>query len=182
MSGKCKKEECSLCQHKFSGRRHRHSESWPAALLSFFKEESGLSCEWGGCVCSACDVSLRKAFTARGKGEPYQLRWLKTKRVCCVPFCKSAIRAEKHNFSWEVICQCVGVASISPPADTSLCSVHYSQVYRIQHVTFVACVCCGVVRRPTITSAAFITCPSPSVVESYLRETIDFGGTIHARG
>ena len=45
-------------------------------------------------VCNSCVV--RAVFTeiiasleARDKGEPYQLRWLKSKRVCCVPSCRS---------------------------------------------------------------------------------------------
>ena len=37
------------------------------------------------CVCGACDVNIRQALKARDKGEPYQLRCLKCKRVCCVP-------------------------------------------------------------------------------------------------
>ena len=114
---------------------------------------------------------------ARDRGEPYQLRWHKNKRVCCVPFCTSDSKAEKHSFSWDVICHSIGIANISSPVDTctSLCSAHYIQVYRTQH-DLASCVCCGVLRINT--TATFITCPSPKLVESYLRDTIDFTGTI----
>ena len=52
---------------------------------------------------------------SREKGEPYQLRWLKNKKVsqCCVRSCKSAdIKAEKHEFTWEVICDTIGIDTI----------------------------------------------------------------------
>ena len=58
------------------------------------------------------------------KGEPYQLRWLKEKRVslCCVPCCSSVdIKAEKHKFTWEVICDTIGIADVESPVDISLC-------------------------------------------------------------
>ena len=65
---------------------------------------------------------------ARDNGEPYQLRWLKDKSVsqCCVPSCSSVdIKAEKHEFSWEVIRDSVGIASVESPGDISLCTKHY---------------------------------------------------------
>ena len=41
-------------------------------------------------VCNSCVVRLLNSIRqARDKGEPYQLRWLKRKRVCCVPSCVS---------------------------------------------------------------------------------------------
>ena len=55
---------------------------------------------------------------SKEKGEPYQLRWLKHKTVsqCCVPTCKSAdIKAEKHEFTWDVICSTIGIATIKSP-------------------------------------------------------------------
>ena len=62
------------------------------------------------CVCEACSLSVRHALKARDKGEPYQLRWLKSKRKCCVPSCSSAdIKAERHDFSWEVIGESIGI-------------------------------------------------------------------------
>ena len=51
---------------------------------------------------------------ARDNGEPYQLRWQKSKKVsvCCVPSCSSVnIKAEQHHFAWEVICDSIGIAS-----------------------------------------------------------------------
>ena len=60
------------------------------------------------------------------------LRWLKNKKVsqCCVPSCKSADKkAEKHEFTWEVICDTIGIGTIKPLDDISLCTKHYQQVY-----------------------------------------------------
>ena len=82
MSGKCTKEKCSLCTCNIQDWRHRHPES---SVCSFFKEETGLTV--GNrelCVCGACNVSIRQALKARDNGEPYQLRRLKSKKVCCV--------------------------------------------------------------------------------------------------
>ena len=64
------------------------------------------------------------------KGEPlsYQLRWLKDKRVslCCVPRCSSVdIKAEKHEFTWEVICDSIGIADVESPVDISFFTQHY---------------------------------------------------------
>ena len=114
--GKCEKANCSFCQSKFLGRRHHHPEGWSAALHSFFEQESGLTIGNGDlCVCGACDVNIRQELKARDKGEPYQLGWLKSRRVCCVP--SADIKAEKHNFSWEVICKSISIASTSTPVD-----------------------------------------------------------------
>ena len=65
----------------------------------------------------------------------------KHKNVCCVPSCNLAdINAEKHTFTWEVICDSIGIASVDSPEDISL---HYQQVYRmimlLVHVSPVVC-------------------------------------------
>ena len=87
---------------------------------------------------------------------------------------------DKHKFSWDVICSAIGIASISPPVDTSLCSGHYTLVYKMQHITVEACVCCGIKRKHEHRNTAvnFRTCPNPSLIESYLWDTVDFDGTI----
>ena len=57
-------------------------------------------------VCEACHVSIRKAMKCKDKGEQYQLKWLKRKKVskCCVPSCKSVdIKAKRHEFTRKVI-------------------------------------------------------------------------------
>ena len=176
MSSKCDKK-CLLCQHEFKGRRHRHPEGWSEAVRSFFVQESGITLDTGEvvCVCGACDVSIRRALNARNEGEPYHLRWLSSISSCCVPACTSSIRVENHNYSWEMICQSIGIASISPPVDTSLCKFHYNQVYRMQHtITIETCVCCGSEKKHehSVTTVNFRTCPNPKLVESYLRDTI----------
>ena len=113
MSRKCQAKECSFCASKFLGRRHRHTEGWSPSLVAFLEEESGLNAgNQNMCVCEACRSSIRNSMKARDDGEPYQLRWLKDKRVsqCCVPSCSSVdIKAEKHEFTWEVICDSVEI-------------------------------------------------------------------------
>ena len=98
-------QKCSLCLSNFRGRRHRHPEAWSLSLLSLFKQKSGLTVGIGDvCVCEACSLCVRHALKARDKGEPYQLRWLKNERKCCMPSCSSAdIKAERHDFSWDVM-------------------------------------------------------------------------------
>ena len=91
MSGKCEKASCLFC----------NASSWEGDIVIL---KTGLqhcapflrSYYRDLCVCGACDVNIRQALKARDKGEPYQLRWLKSRRVCYVPFCTSAdIKAEK---------------------------------------------------------------------------------------
>ena len=75
------------------------------------------------CVCEACNVNYRQVLKARDKGERYQLTWLKGKKgVCVVPSCSSVdIKDEKHEFTWEVICDPMGIASVDSPGD-SICA------------------------------------------------------------
>ena len=100
---------------------------------------------------------------ARDDGEPFQLRWLKDKRVpqCCVPSCSSVdIKAEKHEFTWEMICNSLGIGSAEHPGDISLCTKHYQQVYKVLNATSKsdACKSCGVLNRKKY---IFISCPDP---------------------
>ena len=117
-------------------------------MHSFFKQETGLS--------------IRQALKARDHGG---LRWLKSKRVCCVPSCGSVdfeVHVHRHGFSWEDVCKSIGIASVSSPVDCLLCSKHYQQVYRMLNVVSKACVCCGVKRRhehSATSSVHFVTCP-----------------------
>ena len=103
MSHKCQGKECSLCNAKLLGRRHRHLDGWSSPVLKFFKEESGLNVgDSKICVCEVCNVSIRQAMKCRDNDELYQLRWLKNKKEpkCCVPSCKSVdIKAEKYEFT-----------------------------------------------------------------------------------
>ena len=142
MSRKCQEKECSLCSAKFLGRRHHHPDGW-SSVLKFFKEESRLNVSDSKvCVCEACNVSIRQAKKCRDNGELYQLRWLKSKKEsqCCVPSCKSVdIKAEKHEFTWEVICYSIGIASVNLPGNISLCTKHYQQVYRMLNAKSDAC-------------------------------------------
>ena len=180
MSCKCQ-EKCSLCHANFRGWRHRHPEDWSQSLIDIFlKDEFGLK---GGnsevCICGACDLSIRHAFKAKDKGEPYQLRWKKSKKIslCCVPTCSSTdIKAEKHEFTWEVIYDCMGIASVDTPGDVPLCTQHYQQVYRMLNAMSDKCKSCGVLCRHATHS--FVSCPIPKIVESYLLDTVAFSGSI----
>ena len=88
--------------------RYREHFSVVHLLLITYKDQ--LEPQTVMCVCEACSLSVRHALKARDKEEPYQLRWLKSKRKCCVPSCSSAdIKAERHDFSWEVIGDSIGI-------------------------------------------------------------------------
>ena len=84
---------------------------------------------------------------AKDNGEPYQLRWQKSKKVsvCCVPSCSSVnIKAEKHHFTWEVICDSTGIASLESPGNISSCTKHYQQICSMLNAKSDACKFCGV--------------------------------------
>ena len=64
-------------------------------------------------MCGVCNVSIRQALKVRGNGEPYQLRRLKSKRVCCVPSCSSTdIEVYRHDFSWGDVCNSIDKMSL----------------------------------------------------------------------
>ena len=56
------------------------------------------------------------------------------------------IKAERHEFTWEMICDSLGIASVESPGDISLCTKHYQQVYMMLNVKSDACITCGVLR------------------------------------
>ena len=120
------------------------------------------------------------ALKAKNKCETYQFKWLKNKRVCCVPPCGSTdieVNVHRHDFSWEDVCNSIGIASVSSSVDRLLCSKNYQQVYRMLNVVSKACVCCGVKRRhehSATLSVNFVTCPDPKRVESYLKSAVGF--------
>ena len=100
-----------------------------------------------------------------------------------MPSCSSAdIKAERHDFSWEVICDSIGIASVTSPVETFLCNQHYQQVYRLLNAKSEACRTCGVKRRhvhsATVSTVNFVTCADPKRVESFLKDNIEFSDTI----
>ena len=124
-------------------------------------------------MCEACRQSIMHSMKASENGEPYQLRWQENKMVsaCCVPSCSSVdIKAEKHEFTWDMICESIGIASIESPGDISLCTKHYQQVYRMLDARACACKPCGVLIRNC--KQSFISCPDPERVESFLWDTV----------
>ena len=121
---KCRGQECSLCCSKILGCIRRQS------VVAFLKV-AGLSVEntetnFNMCICEAC---IRQVLKAVEKGEPYQLR--DKGSLCCVPRSSVDIKAEKCEFTWEVICDTVGNADVESPVDISLCTQHFQQIYRM---------------------------------------------------
>ena len=163
MSRKNHANECFLCKSKFLGLRHRHTNGWSPSMIDLLQDESGLSIgNSSACICGACDLSVRQALKSRDKGEPYQLRWLKGKKasMCCVPSCNSTdIKAEKHEFTWEVMCDSIGISSVESPGDISLRTKHYQQIYGMLNAKARACKSCGVLTQNT--KHGFISYPDP---------------------
>ena len=146
-------------------------------------EESGLNVgNRNMCVCEACRSSIRNSMKARDDGEPFQPRWLKDKEhlsQCCVPSCSSVdIKAEKHEVTWEMICNSLGIGSAEHPGDISLCTKHYQQVYKVFNATSKsdASKSCGVLSRNK--KYIFVSCTDPKRVESFLRDTFAFSESI----
>ena len=93
--------------------------------------------------------------------------------MLCTILKLSYIKAEKHHFTWEVICDSIGIES---PGDISLCTKHYQQVYRMLNAESDGCKSCGVLSRNS--NHNFISCPDHKRVESYLWDTIAFSESI----
>ena len=94
-----------------------------------------------------------------------------------MPCCSSVhIKAEKHEFTWEVICDTIGIADIESPVDISLCSQHYQQIYWMLNAKARACESCGVLALNS--KCNFISRPDLKRVESFLRDTISFSDSI----
>ena len=72
------------------------------------------------------DIVILRALKARDQGEPYQLRWHKNEKICCVPSCGSAdINVHRHDISCGDVCNSISLASVSVPVDRLLHSKHY---------------------------------------------------------
>ena len=56
----------------------------------------------------------------------------------------SSNRLERHDFSWEVLCDCIGIASVTSPEEKFLCKQHYQQVCRLLNAKSEACQTSGV--------------------------------------
>ena len=83
----------------------------------------------------------------------YKPRWCKgrgKKVVCCIPCCETEARVAKHQFSWEVICACFGVAGVQEPHALPLCQAHYAYIHRLykpEKSGATVCKICGVKRK-----------------------------------
>ena len=76
-----------------------------------------------------------------------------------------------------MICASIGIGSVESPGDILLYTKHYQQVYRIVNAKSDACKSCGVLSL-NCKRGTFISCPDPKRVESFLRDTIAFSGSI----
>jgi len=146
------------------------------------------------CICKACNTNITRATKAYMEGalpSDYKPRWCKgrfEKVVCPIPCCTTEACVANHPFTWEVICNCVGVAAVEEPPALPLCQAHYAYMHRLckpERSGGVVCKVCGVKRKhehKEMTSQRFLPCPEPQKVEAYLREALDadsfFGGDL----
>ena len=195
MPGECR-TVCDLCKGNLGSLKHVHIEGW----LQDHKDR----CEFLGrvgvdmssicCICKACNTNIMRATKAYMEGalpSDYKPRWCKgrfEKVVCSIPCCTTEARVANHPFTWEVICNCVGVAAVQEPPALPLCQAHYAYMHRLckpERSGGVVCKVCGVKRKhehKEMTSQRFLPCPEPQKVEAYLREALDadsfFGGDL----
>ena len=138
-------------------------------MIDFLKDESGLNASNSDmCVCGAFDLSVRQAMKSRTRVSLQVVEGKKVS-VCCVPSCGSVdIKAEKHDFTWEVICDSIGI-------DLQV-TFHCVQIIISKCID---CKICGVLHRHC--SQNFVSCPDSKSVESYPQDTDAFSGTIKDR-
>ena len=104
---------------------------------------------------------------------------VKKSAQCCVPLCSDHVKVDKHSFTWDDVCRVNGIATVNVcGADIAgpLCSSHYQVVYRLVNVVQdVHCCVCGVRRKHEhTTSATFLPCPQPKLVEAHLHNLVGF--------
>ena len=106
---------------------------------------------------------------------------------CCVPSCNLDVHVTKHQFSWQVICAALGIASVSEgELDLPLCASHYQLDYRLCNPEKVQiCKSCGTKQKCVYHESAaatagkcFLPCPEPQRVELFLKETTQFEGCL----
>ena len=59
--------------------------------------------------------------------------------VLCQPVILLISRLKRHDFTWEMICGCIGIASVESSGDISLCTKHYQHVYKMINAKSDAC-------------------------------------------
>ena len=110
------------------------SSGWFSLLVVFLEEELELNVgNRNMCVCEACRQSIMYSMKAGKNGEPYQLRWQKNDHLCvvCHLVAQETSRLKKHEFTWDMIRESIGLVSVESPGDISLCTKHNQQVYRM---------------------------------------------------
>lgn len=176
-------EECCYCSAKFHGRKHGHREKFPSDLQLFLADNNSWPepmTDSNRCVCRACEVSAKECMKKNINEEVYRLRWHSKRDKCSIPLCPHTADIFKHTFSWQDICDSIGITSELDlnVRNQPLCSSHYQAVYRTLNpskVRRVLCHVCGVKQKhehSSLSHERFVACPDHKFVESYLRETV----------
>ena len=106
------------------------------------------------------------------------------KMKCCVPSCNVNVHVINHQFSWQMICAAVGIASINEGESLlPLCASHYQLVYRLSNpekLQTIQCKVCGIKCKHACEASEkhFLPCPEPQMVELFLKETVQFNGCL----
>ena len=110
----CYGDLCTLCNEKVHS-YHSHPESLAVELRKLLHNVANISTSYKSCICKACELNLRRGIKCVAAGNPYVPRWEKKhqKMKCCVPSCNVNVHVINHQFSWQVICAAVGIASIN---------------------------------------------------------------------
>ena len=126
---------CTLCNEKVHS-YHSHPESLAVELRELLHNVANISTKYKSCICKACELNLRRGIKCLAAGNPYVPRWEKKhqKMKCCVPSCNVNVHVINHQFSWQMICAAVGIASINEGESLlPLCASHYQLVYRLSN-------------------------------------------------
>ncbi len=181
--GRCR-QACALCQDTLRS-HHAHQQKLNPELQLLLQRFASI--ESTSCICKACKSNLRRGAKIMNAGNQYIPRWLKMKTRCSIPSCCNDAGYFNHQYQWDTICRCVGIASISQDSPTlnPLCVAHYQLVYRMSNPQVgdtVACKVCNMkqVRRhhSESDSAHFLLCPEPARIEVYLRDAVGFSGSL----
>lgn len=82
-------------------------------------------------VCVKRVVSITQAFKAWEKGKPYQLRWLKDKKVSAC-WVQSSISVTSRLTNKTLLGRTYAIlAGVESLGDVSLCTPHYQEIFRM---------------------------------------------------
>ena len=162
---------CALCASYF-GPRHTHPFQWKAEVQEFFRRYSDIPLH--SCVCKADEVSLRRGYQGKFKGD-FVPRWKKREQkkhkvVCCLPSVRDIYTA-------------CGVSSVSCSDDSSsedssvsLCEQHYQCVYKYLASDSLECALRGSLPKHSTGSKGrhVRSIPQPDTIKEILSEVGNF--------